>query len=496
MNPSPIRSFGLLSRINHGWEPLEPVLLGLLAMEKHLLLLGRHGTGKTQMVRTLARGLGDGSFAFYDATKDDLISIAGIPDADAMAGGSLRFVSHDRAIWNKRTVVVDELTRAAKENQNLWLEILESRSCFGLPIAVRSVVATANPESYAAAFHLDEALLDRFHVVVPVPEQQEGVAPTDVRAMVALALGGTEPPAYEVSDVVARIRSAHDALLREGAVARVTDYLAALVPQLLLMLGRGERRYVSVRTYARNLPETILAVSAALRAAGDADPLPLAASLAVRYAIATKAQLGEAALEQLHRGAVAHFHERGATDATTRRQEFQTLRALPDRIQWVGKHWIDIGGVWTLDEVEKAIGAMANEATGRGQRAQLLPLRQLMDRIGYRGDGRRQVEAHLVMVTRQMMAAAAPTLTALAERHAFGAQGSHASVEDTETAAERAASRILTADAEGALLDSSDPETVDVLQRLVQAWDTGLGLGSIDIVHDLLTGQQEGAHVG
>jgi MoxR-like ATPase len=170
----------LLGRINHGYDHLAPVLLGLVALGKHILLIGRHGTGKTRLARILASGIGDGSFAFFDATKDDLVAIAGIPDVTAMQDGVLRFVPHARTIWGKTTIVVDEITRATRENQNLWLEILEARTCFGLPLACRCIIATANPTSYAAAFQLDEALLDRFHAVLPVPEFQEGVNAEDV----------------------------------------------------------------------------------------------------------------------------------------------------------------------------------------------------------------------------------------------------------------------------------------------------------------------------
>lgn len=55
---------------------------GLMAMNKSFMLIGRHGCGKTRLARILSRGYGEGGFVFYDATKDDLISIAGISDAD------------------------------------------------------------------------------------------------------------------------------------------------------------------------------------------------------------------------------------------------------------------------------------------------------------------------------------------------------------------------------------------------------------------------------
>ena len=118
-------TLGILDAINYGYRQLEPVIVGLMAMHKSFMLIGRHGTGKTRLARALSLGYGAHGFVFYDATKDDLVSIAGIPDPEALRNGRLRFVPHERAIWDKSTVVVDEITRAGKESQNLWLEILE-----------------------------------------------------------------------------------------------------------------------------------------------------------------------------------------------------------------------------------------------------------------------------------------------------------------------------------------------------------------------------------
>ena len=108
-------NLGIISRLNFGYDDLEPVILGLMAMNKSFMLIGRHGTGKTRLARILSRGYGEGTFAFSDATKDDLISIAGIPDPEAIRNGSLRFVPQKRGIWDKSTIVVDEITRAGKD---------------------------------------------------------------------------------------------------------------------------------------------------------------------------------------------------------------------------------------------------------------------------------------------------------------------------------------------------------------------------------------------
>ena len=100
----------------------------------------------------------------------------GIPVPQKLARGKLEFSKHDRSIWNAKVIVIDELSRANRENQNLWLEILEEKTCFGNRLYYEALIATMNPESYAATFKLDEALLDRFYAVVPVPELQRGTS--------------------------------------------------------------------------------------------------------------------------------------------------------------------------------------------------------------------------------------------------------------------------------------------------------------------------------
>ena len=179
----------LLNRINYGYSEVEPIITSLMAVNKNFMLIGKHGAGKTRISKELSRGFGEKGFIFYDATKDDLITIAGIPDPNSLQNGKLKFSSHERTIWDKTTVVVDEITRAGKESQNLWLEIIEEKSCFGIPLSYRTLIATANPESYAAAFQLDDALLDRFYAVIPVPELQAGIREEEILEMLSITFG-------------------------------------------------------------------------------------------------------------------------------------------------------------------------------------------------------------------------------------------------------------------------------------------------------------------
>jgi MoxR-like ATPase len=414
-------SLNLLDRINYGYGALEPVVVGLMAMNKSFMLIGRHGVGKSRLARVLSRGSGEQGFVFYDATKDDLITIAGIPDPESIKAGRLRFVPHQRSIWDKSTVVVDEITRANKESQNLWLEILEERTCFGLPLAYRTLVATANPESYAAAFQLDEALLDRFHAVIPVPELQEGLDAEDILAMVRLAATpdpGPEPA--EIARVFAAIQQAHAELLAEGALERVALYLGRVVPAILSALRDGGARYLSPRTYARNLPETLLALAAYHRVAGSPDPLRRAAVEALRYAVATKLQIKTVVLDQIHQAAEALLQSRELPASERIRLEVAAPATFEQRVEYVRGNWAALVGALTPDEVEKVLGELLRGASKKGEQEKLVVLKHLLDEVGYKGDALRQVDGRLLIALNAAVNHAMPRLARALQGGASG----------------------------------------------------------------------------
>lgn len=403
----------LLDSVNHGYRDLEPVIVGLLAMQKSFMLIGRHGTGKTRLAKALSRGFGPDGFVFYDATKDDLITIAGIPDPENLKRGHLRFVPHERTVWDKSTIVVDEITRANKESQNLWLEILEQRTCFGLPLPYRSLIATANPESYAAAFQLDEALLDRFHAVLPVPEHQKDVTADEVTALVMLArpqpvAPATPPPDEEsplsrrveaetLARTFAEIQAAHEELIAGGAVARVAQYLSKLVPALLGMLREQNGPYMSVRTYARNLTETILAVAAYYKVAGATEPLRAGAVDALRYAVATKLQIKPQLLESLHQSAESLLSAQDIAPGEALRLEIAAPTSFEKRLEQLSSRWTEIKERLGPDEIDKVVGELLRGASQKGEQEKLVELRHVLEHLGYKGDALRQSDGRLLI---------------------------------------------------------------------------------------------------
>ncbi|MFO0659307.1 MAG: MoxR family ATPase [Polyangiaceae bacterium] len=409
-------SLRLLDRINHGWGDLEPVIVGLMAMHKSFMLIGRHGTGKTRLARVLSQAWGPHGFAFYDATKDDLISIAGIPDPEAMRSGRLHFVPHDRSIWDKSTIVVDEITRAGKESQNLWLEILEERTCFGLPLAYRTIVATANPESYAAAFQLDEALLDRFHAVIPTPEMQENMGAEEIRTMIQLAGRSTGSlEAAELARVFADIQKAHAELLAEGALDRIGNYLGKVIPSLLGILREQNGPYVSPRTYCRNLPETMTAVAAYYRVSGVAEPLRRAAVDSLRYALATKLQIKPVILDQIHQSAVELLGAGEIPPSEQIRLAVASPATFEQRLEYVQANWASIVSALATDEIEKVLGELLRGASKKGEQEKLVALKHLLDEVGYKGDALRQVDGRLLIALNGAINHVTPRLSKILE---------------------------------------------------------------------------------
>ncbi|MBX3185756.1 MAG: AAA family ATPase [Labilithrix sp.] len=475
----------LLDGINHGYRDLEPVVVGLLAAQKSFMLVGRHGTGKTRLARALSEGFGPAGFVFYDATKDDLITIAGIPDPESLKKGRLHFVPHERTIWDKSTVVVDEITRANKESQNLWLEILEQRSCFGLPLPYRSLIATANPESYASAFQLDEALLDRFHAVVPVPEHQKDLTAEDVRTLVGLAAPGAigrviaagndesgplsrKPEATTLARTYADIQAAHAELVEGGAVDRIAQYLGKLVPALLGVLREGTTgapTYVSARTYARNLPETILAIAAYYKVAGAEEPLRVGAVDALRYAVATKLQIKPQVLEPLHQAAESLLSSKGIAPGEALRLEIAAPSSFEKRLEQLSSRWDEIKETLAPDEIDKIVGELLRGASQKGEQEKLVELRYTLQRLGYAGDALRQSDGRLLIALNGAINFVTPKLRSLLEDRPRGP--------DRERAAQNI-ERFRAMVAEGSFLSSKIAEV-----RKLQAWLIDLREGDV-----------------
>jgi MoxR-like ATPase len=366
----------ILRHINYGYDDIEAVIIAMTSLSKNFIMIGNHGTGKTKLAKFLSQGFNDSDsegFVFYDATKDDLISIAGIPSPEGIKEGRLDFVKHKRSIWDKSTIVVDEITRASKENQNLWLEILEERTCFGIPLVYRSLIATANPDSYASANQLDEALLDRFYAIVPVPELQTNLRSGDVSEIVRLNLNEHANNRVELETKIKdelkslfrNIQKEYDAYYNEPAVLEAVEkYAGQFISQLLIENSKTEDKiYISPRSYAKHFPDAIIVLASYFKSIGEDKPLIRGAEQSLTYCIATKFGIDKAILMQIHNNykpILNQLHKAGSIELL--RGEIAQLRTIKEKIRFLAENIERIQKTLKNDEVEYFLGSIIKEA--------------------------------------------------------------------------------------------------------------------------------------
>jgi MoxR-like ATPase len=187
------------------------VVLAVLLAGGHLLVEDHPAVGKTQLARTLARGLG-GSFARVQATVD--ILPADIVGASIWRPDSASFQFRPGPVF-ANVVLVDELNRATPKAQSGLLEAMQEGqvtvdgSSWPLPRPF-VVLATQNPAAgQVGTYRLPPAQLDRFLAQVSIGY------PTAAQE-VALLRGAPQPPATP-----APVSSPAELLAAQQTTARV-----------------------------------------------------------------------------------------------------------------------------------------------------------------------------------------------------------------------------------------------------------------------------------
>jgi MoxR-like ATPase len=276
-----------LEHIVYGWDRLEGPLLASVAMGYPVVLIARHGTAKSLVMRALGAALGC-TTRMYFAPVEDLTSLAGLPNPKAMADGQFSLVPHGRSLQGVQVVGIDELPRAPAPVQNLLLEVVLYRTILGVPLDAETVIATMNPDTYAASNSLDPALADRFAMTLPVPTLQN-LEPDQRQAMLEVGYsGGMEPeelaPALTgLPEFLDEVRACYRTLETDFLTA-VQEYGANL---LCLTHGNHPDVYISPRR-ENVFVRCILACTAYFLAAGleVGEALSEGAQDAIEYGLA------------------------------------------------------------------------------------------------------------------------------------------------------------------------------------------------------------------
>jgi hypothetical protein len=132
----------------------------------NVMLVGRHGIGKTTIVKELAQNL-NYKFKYYSAsTLDPFSDLVGIPVPD-IKNKRLDFIKPED-LKDAEFIFFDELNRAHPKVLNAVLEIIQFKSVNGEKLNnLKMVWAAINPpgEEYDVE-DLDPALVDRFHAFI------------------------------------------------------------------------------------------------------------------------------------------------------------------------------------------------------------------------------------------------------------------------------------------------------------------------------------------
>lgn len=296
-----LRQFNLF-----GLDFLDAIVLAALADERPLLLIGPHGTAKSELLNRIAANLGL-EHRHYNASLISFDDLLGYPVPDAERG-TIRYLRTPGDLWDAECVFLDEISRCRPETQNKLFSVIHEKRVQGLALPkLRYRWAAMNPpltpdsdpeESYEGSLPLDPALADRFAYVVELPALSD-LSPSDRLALIGRGgVAPVNPP--ELKQLVAQARQ-EIAATADGERTWAAKYVDALVTPL------REAKFAISGRRAVMLAGAVASVQAAARVLGKKLALADCALAALRAGLPQRAQgraMAAAKLTAIHRSAV------------------------------------------------------------------------------------------------------------------------------------------------------------------------------------------------
>ncbi len=137
----------------------------------NVLLVGRHGVGKTEMVREVFNKLKWTWKYFSASTIDPWVDLVGVPKE---VDGKLELIRPANLDFdNIQAIFLDEYNRAPKKVRNAVMELIQFKSINGKRFPKLEVVfAAINPDDDEDMAYdvekLDNAQIDRFQILLPI----------------------------------------------------------------------------------------------------------------------------------------------------------------------------------------------------------------------------------------------------------------------------------------------------------------------------------------
>jgi len=351
----------ILDKCVVGWETVEPVFTANVAIRRPIIMLGKHGTGKTTAAKLMSGLYGKGNFRFYDAPKTDLIALAGIPDPDSLKAGKYKFCAHDNTIWDAKVVLVDEISRANKASQNMWLEILQEKRLMGMDLQYEVLLATMNPSSYSSTLSLDAALADRFSAVVSIPDPGQD---SDLNSQTLDVLNMNLNPDMdkvrentikELANQIKEIRRCFDSYLADEKLRSVVnEYVAALISVVYNKSGKdNERVYISRRKPVQ-LAEQIMGIGAYYSVLGVSRPLERGAEEAIIHTIAGPLKIEASIVRGAHEKLRENLSSLHMSHEERLRLRLSMLSSVEEKMGFLKKNAKEVKS-WPLADLEKEL---------------------------------------------------------------------------------------------------------------------------------------------
>jgi len=245
-----------------GWEGLEPVILGALANEAPMLLIGRHGSAKSYILEKLAEQL-KLDFRSYNASLINYDDLVGFP-IPVNNNTELSYISNPCSIWDAEAVFLDEINRTKPELQNKLFPIVYEKRVQGVPLKkLKYRWAAMNPPmneedssdvDYLGTVPLDPALADRFPFVINVPDY-DSVSRYNQKMMLLDAYSN-DVKKCELKDLIKETKEEYNKLIKDQDHI-VIDYIIQLTKLIRKSIG-----YISLRRETMLL-DTFYAIHAA-----------------------------------------------------------------------------------------------------------------------------------------------------------------------------------------------------------------------------------------